>query len=193
MIFSVLSIDRNKKFKMFFLKINKIVWNNYKLNDDTCCSKDPTCETPCLHLFAFSLDDKIYEYSYFYTVPKISKSLKYDYYRIFDSENVILKKNLSLIIYVMPEVVTDKFYDLIELKNLSFSKNILSRNIIVRGKSGNLGMDVIVGNVCNGYTSDNCENICHAIKLVEACYYKNGSIECINGATDPKTCERRFS
>ncbi|KAF0991898.1 hypothetical protein HZS_3127 [Henneguya salminicola] len=54
-------------------------------------------------------------------------------------------------------------------------------------------MDVIVGSTCNGYTSNNCANKCHAIKYVEACKRKKGKIKCINSADDSKTCEIRIT
>ncbi|KAF0991897.1 hypothetical protein HZS_3126 [Henneguya salminicola] len=91
MIFRVLSIDRNRKFSVFFVKINKILWNNYKYIDNTCCSEDPTCETPCKHLFMFSLHDKMNEKSDIYVAANFSKYIKYDYYHTVESHNVKLK------------------------------------------------------------------------------------------------------
>ncbi|KAF0990317.1 LOW QUALITY PROTEIN: hypothetical protein HZS_2228 [Henneguya salminicola] len=164
MIFRLLSFDRNTKYSMFFIKINNILWNNYKFIDDTCCSKDPNCETPCKFSFMFSLYEKMFEYSSTYIVANFSKYIKYDYYHIFESKNVILQKKMSILLKIMHEFASNKFYDIFELINLSLQPNTVSKNIIVRGKYGNLDMNVIVGSVCNGYTSNNCVNKCHAIK-----------------------------
>ncbi|KAF0986186.1 hypothetical protein HZS_5219 [Henneguya salminicola] len=138
-------IDRNEKFRAIFIKINTIIWNNYKFSDDTCCSKDQTCETPCPHLFGFSLNDQKFEHSYSYTQSKISKFIKYDYYHIFESNSAMLNKKLSMELYTMPEFQSDQFFDFIELKNLSLSQKLWSGNKIVSGKFGNIDMDITVG------------------------------------------------
>ncbi|KAF0992700.1 hypothetical protein HZS_5120 [Henneguya salminicola] len=76
------------------------------------------------------------------------------------------------------------------MSNLSFLPNSISYKREAVSKYGNLKINYKLGNTCTGYTSNNCANICFAIKYVETYEYKNGLITCINGADDLKTCEK---
>ncbi|KAF0991401.1 hypothetical protein HZS_2486 [Henneguya salminicola] len=184
-------IDRNTKFSFFFIKINTILWNNYKFIDNSCCSEDPRCLTSCPHRFIFSPDGKIITESSVLIIKNKIKTAYYSHYCLFKRSDFTIKKQTDILFSIVPNPESNIF-DVILIKNLSFPPNYISPKINFGGMYGNLDTNVIVGNLCNGYTSDNCVNICYAIKYIEKCDYKTGNIKCINGAKDLKTCEKRF-
>uniref|UniRef100_A0A6G3MDZ4 Teneurin-3 (Trinotate prediction) n=1 Tax=Henneguya salminicola TaxID=69463 RepID=A0A6G3MDZ4_HENSL len=185
----VFLIDRNSKFSFSFFKINTILWNNNKFIDNTCCSEDSNCQTSCPHNFLFSLGGKIFSESEAFIKRNKLKTAYYDYYCLFEHKDLTIKKKMDIIFSIVSNMESKQF-DKILIKNFSFPPNYISSKINIGGMYGNLVTNLIMGNSCNGYTSDNCVNICYAIKYIEKCVYKTGNIKCINGAKDLKTCEK---
>ncbi|KAF0990059.1 hypothetical protein HZS_306, partial [Henneguya salminicola] len=180
----IYSIDRNIKYDYFYVKVLSVLWKSYKFLNGECCNAF-YCSLPCQHSFKFYINNKSFGSTNIYAPTSGDKLYRYDHYRFFTSKDLRLKENFNITLITIDVVKRFEVYDVFEISNLSFHPNSISPQIEAVSKHGK--------NTCTGYTSDNCANICYAIKYVESCDYNNGSIICINGADDIKTCEKCFS
>ncbi|KAF0989989.1 hypothetical protein HZS_5366 [Henneguya salminicola] len=84
------SIDRNRKYHYFHIRVLSVLWKSYKFLSGECCSI-LDCSIPCPHSFDFSINNQLYGSIEEYTPNSRDKLYRYDHYRFFNSKDLLPK------------------------------------------------------------------------------------------------------
>ncbi|KAF0992867.1 hypothetical protein HZS_7941, partial [Henneguya salminicola] len=178
----IYQVDKNIYQRDFYIKVQSILWNNYKLYNGQCCSKNmfEPCVISCHYFFKFYISEEEVELHTTFLKSDIKENRLYIY--AVTTHNVPTKK-YNILVEVI-DLYTEEIIDIGNIDAGQYSTAEANRGINLKGKFDNVGLTVSFGYVCRRYTSQFWINKCLAIPKIQYCDYETGDRNCINGATD---------